>query len=115
MGNGNLANPTPLQYFNASAFANPVANAGRIGNCGVGILVGPGTTAVASGLSKTFQMGERLRLRFEGTFTNVLNHPNFAPPSVDFSSLSTFGQTTSVQTAENSGNRTGQLSLRLDF
>ena len=115
IGNGNLANPTPLQYFNASAFANPTPNSGRIGNCGVGILVGPGTTAIATGLSKTFQIGERLRLRFEGTFTNVLNHPNFAPPSGDFSSLSTFGQTTSVQTAENSGNRTGQLSLRLDF
>jgi hypothetical protein len=61
------------------------------------------------------QFDRRLRLRFEGTFTNCLNHPNFAPTSVDFSSLSTFGQPTSVQTAENSGNRTGQLPLRLDF
>jgi hypothetical protein len=31
-------------------------------------------------LSKTVHLTERMRLRFEGTFTNLLNHPNFAPP-----------------------------------
>jgi hypothetical protein len=54
-------------------------------------------------------------LRLEGTFTNILNHPNFAPPSTDVTSRSTFGVLTSVQTAENNGNRTGQVSLRLQF
>jgi hypothetical protein len=77
-------------------------------------LEGPGTTTVAAGLSKTFHLYERLRLRFEGTFTNLLNHPNFAPPPTNLTSPS-FGIVQNVQTAENSGNRTGQLSLRLDF
>jgi hypothetical protein len=81
----------------------------------VGSLVGPGTAAVAAGLSKTFAIRERLRLRFEATFTNLPNHPNFAPPPVDVSAPATFGKITTVQSAENSGNRTGQMGLRLDF
>jgi Carboxypeptidase regulatory-like domain len=101
-------------YSNINAF-NPVPAPGRIGNCGVGILEGPGTIAVAGGLSKTFQLNERARLRFEATFTNLANHPNFAAPSVDVSAPATFGKITSVQSAENSGNRTGQLAIRLDF
>jgi hypothetical protein len=114
IGNGNLANPTPDRYFDLGAFA-PVPAAGRIGNSGVGILQGPGTTAIAGGMSKTFTIREGMRLRFEATFTNLPNHPNFAPPAVDVSSPATFGKITSVQSAENSGNRTGQLALRLDF
>jgi hypothetical protein len=107
-------NQTADQYFNINAF-NPVPAPGRIGNCGVGTLVGPGTTAVAAGLSKTFAMGEKARVRFEATFTNLANHPNFAPPAVDVSAPATFGKITNVQSAENSGNRSGQLALRLDF
>jgi hypothetical protein len=114
IGNGNVANPTPDRYFDLSAFA-PVPAPGRIGNSGVGILEGPGTVAIAGGISKTFAVKENVRLRFEATFTNLPNHPNFAPPAVDVSSPATFGKITSVQSAENSGNRTGQLALRLDF
>ena len=111
-GNGNIANPATGSMFNIGAF-NPIPS-GPVGNCAVGSLEGPGTTAIAAGLSKTFRFKERLRLRFEGTFTNLLNHPNFAPPPTNVTS-SSFGIVQSVQTAENSGNRTGQLSLRLDF
>lgn len=114
-GNGNVSNPTPDNYFDINAFTAPSANAGRIGNAGVGILVGPGTVAISSGLSKTFNITERVMLRFEATFTNLPNHPNFAPPATDVSTPATFGRTTTVQTAENAGNRTGQLSLRLSF
>jgi hypothetical protein len=99
--------------FNINEF-NPVPS-GPAGTCGVGILVGPGTTTIAVGLAKKFVLSERFQLRLEGTFTNILNHPNFAPPSTDVTSPSTFGVLTSVQTAENSGNRTGQVSLRLQF
>jgi hypothetical protein len=98
--------------FNINAF-NAIPS-GAVGSCGVGILEGPGTTTIAAGLAKRFQITERLRLRFEGTFTNLLNHPNFAPPPTNVTA-SSFGQIQSVQTAENSGNRTGQFSLRLDF
>ncbi len=119
IGNPNVANPATGSMFNIKAFptladGSPAPPAGPVGNCGVGILVGPGTTTIAAGLAKNFQVTERMRLRFEGTFTNLLNHPNFAPPPTNVTS-SSFGVAQSVQTAENSGNRTGQLSLRLDF
>jgi Carboxypeptidase regulatory-like domain len=101
--------------WNINAFAPTPAGAGRIGNAGVGILEGPGTIAVSAGLSKIFPVRERLRFRFEATFTNALNHTNFAPPASDISSPSTFGVLQSAQTAGQGGNRTGQLALRMDF
>jgi hypothetical protein len=45
----------------------------------------------------------------------VLNHTNFAPPATQWDSQSTFGVLSAPQTAENAGNRTGQLALRFDF
>lgn len=102
-------------YFNLAAFAPTPAGAGRFGNAGVGILQGPGTAAVSLGLAKVFAIREKARLRFESTFTNVINHTNFAPPATQIDNTATFGVLSAPQTAENAGNRTGQLALRLDF
>ena len=112
---GNPASPGGNPLWNINAFAPTPANAGRIGNAGVGVLEGPGTIAVSAGLSKEFQIRERVRFRLEATFTNALNHTNFAPPASDVSSPSTFGILQSAQTAGQGGNRTGQLALRMDF
>jgi hypothetical protein len=103
------------QFFNPAAFAPTPAGAGRFGNAGVGILQGPGTEAVSLGLAKSFALTERAKLRFESTFTNVLNHTNFAPPATQIDNASSFGVLSAPQTAENAGNRTGQVALRLDF
>jgi hypothetical protein len=103
------------QFFNLAAFAPTPSGAGRFGNAGVGILQGPGTAAVSLGVAKTFVITERLHGRFETTFTNVLNHTNFAPPATVVDSPATFGVLSSPQTAENAGNRTGQAALRFDF
>ncbi len=103
------------QYFNPAAFAPTPAGAGRFGSAGVGILEGPGTQAVSMGLAKVFPVTERVHVRFESTFTNVLNHTNFAPPATQIDNTSTFGVLSAPQTAENAGNRTGQLALRVDF
>jgi hypothetical protein len=92
-----------------------LGEAGRPGNAGVGIYEGPGTVTVAGGLAKSFLLTEKVRMRFEATFSDILNHPKFAAPPTDVSSTSTFGVTQTVQTAENRGNRVGQLSLRIDF
>jgi hypothetical protein len=115
VGNPIPANRTSNNYFNLNAFAPTPAGAARVGNAGVGSLEGPGTIAVNAGLSKTMTVREGLRLRFEATFTNLLNHTNFAPPATSVSDPSTFGVLQSAQTAENGGNRTGQVALRLDF
>ncbi len=103
------------QYFNLAAFAPTPAGDGRFGNAGVGILQGPGTATVSLGLAKNFAIAERAKLRFESTFTNVLNHTNFAPPATQVDNAATFGVLSAPQTAENAGNRTGQVALRLAF
>jgi hypothetical protein len=102
-------------YFNPAAFSPTPAGAGRFGNAGVGTLQGPGTAAVSLGLAKNFAITEQVKLRFESTFTNVLNHTNFAPPATQIDNTATFGVLSAPQTAENAGNRTGQVALRLDF
>jgi hypothetical protein len=107
------SNRSSSNYFNVSAFTT-ATTPGTIGDASVGSLEGPGTIAVAAGLSKVYNVTERVKLRFESTFTNVLNHTNYLAPSTNISS-SNFGQLTQVQTANNAGNRTGQVALRLDF
>ncbi len=102
-------------YFNLAAFSPTPVGTGRFGNAGVGILQGPGTAAVSLGLAKVFPVTERVRLRFESTFTNVLNHTNFAPPATEIDVPATFGVLSAPQTAENAGNRTGQMALRIEF
>jgi Carboxypeptidase regulatory-like domain/TonB dependent receptor len=107
-------NQSRAHYFNLAAFAPTPAGAGRFGNAGVGILQGPGTAAASLGLAKVFNLTERVKMRFESTFTNVLNHTNFAPPATQIDNP-TFGVLSAPQTAENAGNRTGQLALRVEF
>jgi hypothetical protein len=60
-------------------------------------------------------LGERIRLKLEGTFTNLPNHPNFAAPSVNVSNPVSFGKLTQVLGTESGGNRTGQVGVRLEF
>jgi len=114
VSNHYYAGQSRAQYFNPAAFSATPVGAGRIGNAGVGILQGPGTAAVALGVSKVIPISDSVHLRFETTFTNVLNHTNFAPPSTQIDG-GTFGQLTAATTAENAGNRTGQAALRLEF
>ncbi|MGI8742164.1 MAG: TonB-dependent receptor domain-containing protein [Bryobacteraceae bacterium] len=87
---------------------------GRFGNAGVGILHGPGTVVWNTGLAKNFAITERARLRLEGTFNNILNHPNLGTFATAANSAS-FGTISSVQTNEGAGARTVQLGMRLDF
>jgi hypothetical protein len=87
---------------------------GRFGNARVGSIVGPGTVNLSSGVSKVFAITERVNLRAEGTFTNVLNHTNLGDPNLDISST-TFGRITGTIGSDNGGARSGQVSMRLDF
>ena len=109
------AGQTNQNFFNLNAFALPPANAGRFGDCGVGVLQGPGMLDVDAGLAKRFNLGERFHLRFEASFTNVLNHTNFAPPALNVGNPSAFGVLQSALPQGLGGNRTGQVALRLDF
>ncbi len=103
--------------------SGPVPNPiGRFGNARVGSIVGPGTINLSSGLSKAFAITERMNLRIESTFTNVLNHTNLGDPQLDISNSnsSVFGRINGVigsgqLGANDGGARSGQVSARLDF
>lgn len=130
VGNPNTGTHDRNHWFNNNAFACPgqtgfasIATCdvgvgslpiGRYGTESVGDLHGPGTVNLSSGLSKSFTLAEGIRLRAEGTFTNVLNHTNLADPVLDLN-LSNFGQITQARGSDFGGNRTGQLAVRLDF
>jgi hypothetical protein len=83
---------------------------GRFGNNQVGSVEGPGYINLNSGLSKSFDIVEGVRMRVEGTFTNVLNHTNLGNPNMELDS-SSFGWITS----STGGARTGQVAARLEF
>ncbi len=91
---------------------------GRFGNAGVGSVEGPHLANLSSGLFKNFAITERVRLRAEGTFTNVLNHTNLGDPNVNIASPS-FGLISRTvggnYASDQGGARTGQVSVRIDF
>ena len=132
--NGSLSNPTANQWFDTSAFVcpatpgwqigqactigvNPGADLppiGRFGNGGIGVVTGPGTVNLSTALGKSFSLTERVRIKIEGSFTNILNHVNLADPvgAIDNNS---FGQITSARGSDFGGYRTGQVSARIEF
>ncbi len=142
-GNPNNFNHTSTQWWNANVFAcpgrtpgqdlqsnalacptqdaagNALPRAGRFGNASVGSLVGPGTATWNLGLSKRFQVTERIAFKFESSFTNVLNHPNFDDPRQNLtesvSGQGTFGKVLATRKGDAGGNRVGQLALRIEF
>lgn len=115
VGNPIPSHRSPSSFYNLNAFALPPSNAGRFGTCGVGILEGPGMIDVDAGLAKHFDLGERVHIRFEATFTNVINHTNYAPPSLNLGNTSTFGVLSAALPQGEGGNRTGQLAVHVDF
>jgi hypothetical protein len=87
---------------------------GRFGSAGIGTVVGPGTVNLNAGLSKKFSINEHVRIKLEGSFTNVLNHLNLANPVLAIDNPSV-GQITSARPADFGGNRTGQVGARVEF
>ncbi|HTS26810.1 MAG TPA: carboxypeptidase-like regulatory domain-containing protein [Bryobacteraceae bacterium] len=104
-------------YFNKTCVTTaPVIGADAkgttFGNAGVGIVRGPGQANADLSLIKQFGVPrwDRGRFEFRTEFFNAFNHPQFANPSVSFSSAS-FGQilTTNVNP------RVIQFALKLTF
>lgn len=87
---------------------NPI---GRFGTSRVGGLIGPQFFTWDAGVFKVFSLTERVKLRAEGTFTNVTNNGNLDPTTMNTNITSrSYGEMTSAIAARN-----GQVSLRLDF
>jgi hypothetical protein len=138
----NPANKSRMNWINAAAFTcpgdstwtvgnpcttgagfNPLTNAplgnhplpiGRFGNSQVGSVEGPSLFNLSAGLSKTFPLIDRFKVKAEATFTNVLNHTNLGDPNMNLSSPS-FGLISSAISSDFGGARTGQISLRAEF
>ena len=67
-------------------------------------------------------MTERVAFKFETSFTNVLNHPNFDDPRNNLTECvgspvcqGTFGKVLATRIGDAGGNRVGQLALRIEF
>ena len=63
------------------------------------------------GAFKSFRINERASVRFQATFTNVLNHPNFGNPSLSISAPASVGTIRSTQTRDSSDARQGLIEF----
>jgi hypothetical protein len=69
----------PNEYFNPSAFVQPLA--GTYGNAGRNILEAPGLQELDLSVSKRIPLNERLNVQFRAEFFNLLNRTNFNTPN----------------------------------
>ncbi|HCC55878.1 MAG TPA: hypothetical protein DEQ47_01190 [Solibacterales bacterium] len=123
------ANRSINNWFNVAAFKVPGCpdndpncsnpdNIGRFGNAGVNILQTPGMKNMDLALMKEFHISEQKFVRFQTTFSNALNHPNFGYPDGDISSPDTAPVITSTNANYLSGSSSARVinfSLRLQF
>jgi len=80
------------------------------GNLGRNVLNGFGATEVDLTLRRQFHLRERLSLQARADFFNLLNHPNFGPPT-NYMTSPLFGQATQMLGASlGAGGQTGGLN-----
>ncbi|HVR27599.1 MAG TPA: carboxypeptidase regulatory-like domain-containing protein [Candidatus Polarisedimenticolia bacterium] len=109
------AHKTINAWINPAAFAVPPNNIGRFGDSQVGSVVGPGTQTVSLSLFKSIPLyKEQVQFRLGASVANVLNHPNYLPPSLDLGT-SNFNTISNVQTVDAAGPRQMMLSARIIF
>jgi len=103
----------PNQYFNPSAFIQPLP--GTYGNVGRNILQAPGLTETDLSLTKVFSFSERLHLQFRTEVFNLFNHTNFNAPNPVVYAAATGGPspTAGFITATTTTSRQIQFGLKL--
>jgi hypothetical protein len=121
--------------FNPAAFADPpidpnTGNPLRQGNLSRNVLRGFGATQWDFAIHREFPIRESLKLQFRAEMFNILNHPNFGPPSGQFGrggfgvSAQMLGQSLAGSNAgggafdplyQIGGPRSIQLALKLTF
>lgn len=103
------------RWFDAASFERP---AGLFGTSAKGVIVGPGSAVVNTGLAKHFVLKERMRLRLEMTATNLFNSPNYANPNTNITSIAQVGVINGVGGVANldaSGPRAFRSGIRVDW
>ena len=77
------------------------------------------TYSLSLGLAKDFRINERVVFKFESSFTNLPNHPNFDDPrnnlTESVNGQGTFGKVLASRVGDAGGNRVGQFALRIEF
>jgi hypothetical protein len=108
--NGNLPSGQRSihQWFQTSCFPQPAA--GRIGDSGRNVLVGPGLSNFDLSAFKRFPFGEARWVQFRTDFFGAFNHPQFSVGQTQAVSASTYGQVTSA-----GGSRVIQMGLQVVF
>jgi hypothetical protein len=94
IGDGKPANQTIDHWLDETAFTMPAL--GSFGDAGVGIVRAPKYFNLDMSLGKKFPLGGSKYVDFRAEFFNVLNHPSFNPPAVNFSAPNSFGRITST-------------------
>jgi hypothetical protein len=113
----NLDNPTIARWFDVSAFAAPPI--GRFGTSAKGVIISTPINVFHASLAKNFTFRERLRIKLEALGTNVLNHPNYAPPNTSITAGVAAGTVTAVIDRnlkfDSANTREFQLQLRVEW
>ena len=94
-----MTQPGTIQWLNPDAFVSSVdpstgacvggdtaANC-QFGNLGRNALRGPGFASSDLYITKWFAVSERVKLRIDGQFFNVFNHPNFGLPVLGYAGI----------------------------
>ncbi|MEK7406989.1 MAG: carboxypeptidase-like regulatory domain-containing protein [Acidobacteriota bacterium] len=103
-------------WFDAAAFGSPAP--GRFGSSAKGVIKGPGGSMLHTGLAKYFDLVERLKIRWELTATNVMNHPNWDNPATSITSAAQVGVISGVGSVfdlDRAGVRAFRMGLRLEW
>jgi hypothetical protein len=108
------ATRTSQAWINKAAFALPPNNVGRYPTSPSGNVVGPGTEVISMSLTKSVRVMEGVRFQIGAQASNLLNHTNWAPPNTTFNTAA-FGTISNVQSQDNAGPRTMQITARLTF
>jgi hypothetical protein len=94
-----VTQPGTIQWLNPNAFVSAVDPATgactggdsvkncQFGNLGRNLLRGPDFTSGDLYITKWFTLSERVKLRVDGQFFNVFNHPNFGLPNLGYAGV----------------------------
>lgn len=103
----------PACWFNPAAFAVPPK--GQFGNAGRNLLVGPGLANFDLGVFKNNRISERFNIQFRAQFYNLVNHTNFASPTLSFPANFGVVRATRAPRGDASSSRQIEFGLKIYF
>ncbi|HKV82343.1 MAG TPA: TonB-dependent receptor [Candidatus Sulfotelmatobacter sp.] len=116
--------PPNAQPSSGPAFAAPFPQCFNLrGNAGRNILIGPGVTSLDFSLFKNNyikRISEQFNIQFRAEIFNILNHPNFAPPSTPtntdiYDGTGTLNPTAGQLTRTTTSAREAQFAIKVIF